>query len=1070
MKEYNAVVSLLEEFELDFIDSVIKNKSFLSSFKDVKTVDEDFINFLLIKEDNLLIWAHKYVLSILISYYFSLKENINYGYTNYFDCFSNTENFKYLKSEDVTKELIDFNSDDIINILELLQVSFLNTQIQFKNGKFYRKKSKLNFESKGAVYTNDSIAEKITINTIKNQLNKNLNKEDLRIIDFGCGTGRFYLSAFEYLVNTLNLDGHDVVSKNLYGIDIDAVAIDILKIKVFNKLKDSSIDDLKNISQNVLCKNMLLDESTLVHEDKKAVDFNNDFINLKNNKFNVILSNPPYFLLKINKKGKNKYLNDYYQSLKVKVNQEIEYFRNSGLYVYAIEGMLNYYKLSIERMINISDDDAEIGIICPSTLFGDLSSKKLRKWILLNHKLRSVEYFPESASLFDNVSQSTVIFHLNKNGVTDEIDITINKESFEISLKIIKDIFGDNLEIAYINEIGWKILEKLSNFKKIKDYEIIRNKRGELDLSLHKKYITELNTGWRLIRGNMINKIDDINEDNEYVIIEDFINHKSKEYKNNDFGKERLICHQISNIDKVKRLQFVKSKSNDIIGNSCNYIYFNEELCNKLTISNQLDKLNYILNSYILNWRFKITSSNNHINNYELDELPIIDLEKIPNLKNKSELEINIIICKLFGLNLKETIYILNDFFDSDEIKNNWGENIKIYNHLAPGFSDLEWQMVEHIPEGGNWKNIPESVPSKRLEQIRKSGGRTTYYGRLRRNKPSYTISTYFNRLGNGCYIHPVQDRLISLREGARLQSFKDSFFFCGPKTSIYKQIGNAVPPLLGRVIAELIKPNLKNKNYLDLFCGAGGLSEGFKIENYELLGSIEMVKHFFNTFKYNHSTINNEDFLVLGDITEKENRDKLISIKDISDVGAIVGGPPCQGFSTAGCRDPDDERNQLFRYFVDCVDQINPEMFVMENVPGILSMQKGAVINEIKQSFEEIGYYVSEPLKLNADEFGVPQRRKRVFIIGSVKKIKIIEPSPLFSEKDSTLPNPITVQQAIGNLPVLKAGEGDMILELENNIKPSSPYEELMAGNITFDEFYKKCSVKKTSVQQTLI
>ena len=132
--------------------------------------------------------------------------------------------------------------------------------------------------------------------------------------------------------------------------------------------------------------------------------------------------------------------------------------------------------------------------------------------------------------------------------------------------------------------------------------------------------------------------------------------------------------------------------------------------------------------------------------------------------------------------------------------------------------------------------------------------------------------------------------------------------------------------------------------------------------------------------------------------------------------------------------------------------------------------MQKGAVINEIKQSFEEIGYYVSEPLKLNADEFGVPQRRKRVFIIGSVKKIKIIEPSPLFSEKDSTLPNPITVQQAIGNLPVLKAGEGDMILELENNIKPSSPYEELMAGNITFDEFYKKCSVKKTSVQQTLI
>ena len=144
--------------------------------------------------------------------------------------------------------------------------------------------------------------------------------------------------------------------------------------------------------------------------------------------------------------------------------------------------------------------------------------------------------------------------------------------------------------------------------------------------------------------------------------------------------------------------------------------------------------------------------------------------------------------------------------------------------------------------------------------------------------------------------------------------------------------------------------------------------------------------------------------------------------------------------------------------------------MFVMENVPGILSMQKGAVIKEIKQSFEEIGYYVSEPFKLSAEEFGVPQRRKRVFIIGSVKKIKIREPEPLFSETDSTLPNPVTVQQAIGNLPILKAGEGNMILELEDNIEPTSPYEELMMGNITFDEFYKKCSVKRTSVQQTLI
>ena len=216
MKKYNAIISFLEDFELDFINNVINDSSFLSNFEDIDVVDEDFINYLLIKEDNLLVWAHKYVLSILISHYFSLT-NIDENYASYFDCLSNTQNFKYLNSEKVTEKLVNFNSNDIINILELLQVSFLNTEVQFKNGKLSRKKSKLNFESKGAVYTSDDITKKITTTTIKNQLDKNLNNEELRIIDFGCGTGRFYLSAFDYLVNTLNLNEHDVIYKQLYG-------------------------------------------------------------------------------------------------------------------------------------------------------------------------------------------------------------------------------------------------------------------------------------------------------------------------------------------------------------------------------------------------------------------------------------------------------------------------------------------------------------------------------------------------------------------------------------------------------------------------------------------------------------------------------------------------------------------------------------------------------------------------------------------------------------------------------------------------------------------------------------
>lgn len=383
----------------------------------------------------------------------------------------------------------------------------------------------------------------------------------------------------------------------------------------------------------------------------------------------------------------------------------------------------------------------------------------------------------------------------------------------------------------------------------------------------------------------------------------------------------------------------------------------------------------------------------------------------------------------------------------------------KLYNHISPTFSELEKKMVVCIPPGGNWKNIPESIPSQRLAQIRKSGGRTTYYGRLKKDAPSYTISTYFNRMGNGCFIHPSQDRLISIREGARLQSFPDNYIFYGSKTSQYKQIGNAVPPLLAREVASLLEPYLKNKTFVDLFAGAGGMSLGFTMQDYKLLGAIEIEKNYFETYKRNHPELA-EKHLITGDICLEENKLKLIDgLKEIPEV--IVGGPPCQGFSTAGWRNPNDKRNQLFKEFVNIVDKLKPDFFVMENVPGILTMRKGDAFKEIVESFKEIGYFVNEPIKLNAEEFGVPQKRKRIFIIGSKNGIVIKQPEPLFSA-DTNLPNPITVEDAIYDLPVLGLADGDYCVEYNSN--PQSPYQKLMNGLIDFDEFIQlminKCTL----------
>ena len=381
-----------------------------------------------------------------------------------------------------------------------------------------------------------------------------------------------------------------------------------------------------------------------------------------------------------------------------------------------------------------------------------------------------------------------------------------------------------------------------------------------------------------------------------------------------------------------------------------------------------------------------------------------------------------------------------------------------LYNHIAPRFSELEQQMVVHVPPGGNWSNIPESVPSKRLEQIRRNGGgRTTYYGRLRWDKPSYTISTYFNRIGNGCHIHPEQDRLISIREGARLQSFPDSYKFVGSKGAIYKQIGNAVPPLLGYVISKHLSKHIKGKAFIDLFAGAGGLSEGFRMNGLKPIAAIEMEKPFFDTYLKNLNPKSKKGF-IHGDVCEQKNQDAIVDIASTHKTEIITGGPPCQGFSLAGWFNKEDMRNQLFKEFVSLVSRISPKFFIMENVLGMLSMDKGEFIKKIMKEFESIGYHVNSPWKLNAANYGVPQKRKRIFIIGSANKIEIEPPEPILDEEHF-----ITVKDTIYGLPALKPAEGEEIMNV--SIKSHSNYQKYLMGKITAEEFYKKIQAIKITV-----
>ena len=357
--------------------------------------------------------------------------------------------------------------------------------------------------------------------------------------------------------------------------------------------------------------------------------------------------------------------------------------------------------------------------------------------------------------------------------------------------------------------------------------------------------------------------------------------------------------------------------------------------------------------------------------------------------------------------------------------------------------------MIRPVPQGGSWKDIPaETVQkSKRLSRITKTGGRTTLYGRIDYSKPSYTITTYFNRPGNGTYVHPIHQRVLSVREAARLQSFPDDYMFYGTKSDMLKQVGNAVPVLLAYNLGKAIREKTGCTTSVDLFSGAGGMTYGFKLAGINAVIANDIVENACITLKSNCPEIP----VLCGDITDESVKQQIINQGKLLNADIICGGPPCQGFSLAGFRRDDDPRNQLFRHFVDIVSGVSPKVIVFENVEGLLSYQNGETYRNIIELFSELGYH-AEGRTLMANHYGVPQRRKRVIILCTKKELNIL-PSDIY-------PTAITPNMD------KQATAYDTMFDLENvecseNTKYSSmfssPILQFLKHKITADEYLEK-------------
>ena len=235
----------------------------------------------------------------------------------------------------------------------------------------------------------------------------------------------------------------------------------------------------------------------------------------------------------------------------------------------------------------------------------------------------------------------------------------------------------------------------------------------------------------------------------------------------------------------------------------------------------------------------------------------------------------------------------------------------------------------------------------------------------------------------------------------------------------------------------------------IDLFAGAGGITEGFRQAGYRCIFANDYDEEARHTFTYNHPSIpylmKDVKALTLYDIESTIGA-------PIGEVDVITGGPPCQGFSLAGMRLANDPRNALFKEFVRLTDAIKPKVIFFENVAGIMSMQKGMVLQAILKEFGSLGYKCEYSV-VNASSFGVPQARPRFVLLGVRGMDKVVSfPSPthgvptaqreLFEEPLQPI---VSTWEALSDLPCVDQGEGSE--EMPHGGRPRNSYQLAREG-----------------------
>lgn len=224
--------------------------------------------------------------------------------------------------------------------------------------------------------------------------------------------------------------------------------------------------------------------------------------------------------------------------------------------------------------------------------------------------------------------------------------------------------------------------------------------------------------------------------------------------------------------------------------------------------------------------------------------------------------------------------------------------------------------------------------------------------------------------------------------------------------------------------------------NVIDLFSGAGGLSKGFEEAGFNVIVGVDNNQPALDTFALNHKG----SVALNADLSEQETLEKIKEIAGDRNIDVVVAGPPCQGFSLTGPRNFDDPRNKLYLAVLNLVKQYKPKGFIIENVPGMATLFKGQVKDEILKRFRDMEYNVDCRILCAAD-YGVPQMRRRLIFMG----IRADIGQPHFPEPKLDSEHYITCREAIDDLPSLIDEMGSDTMSYCQ--APHTEYQKLMRG-----------------------